>query len=140
MSNLEENDFKPDFEIADRYINFSSELLRLSLFAISGIGALIILYIEKKEEVQLTDYDKWWIILIISLFALTAGVSLFHRFYASDSMSYHIAYLRKKTQEEKDGRTRCLKRAEKSLILAEYLFGLAIIVFVIALFQFLMNR
>lgn len=134
-----EQDYKPDFEIADKYINFSSELLRLSLLAITGIGTLILFTFKEGSILHLTLFDKYMLFATLLIFALASGAALAHRFWASDSLSYHIAYLRKKTQNEKDGRKACLKRAGNFLILTEYLFGFALFFFVITLFQFLMK-
>jgi len=137
---IEEQDYKPDFEIADKYINFSSELLRLSLLAITGIGALIMYTFDKNSNLQLTLLDKYLFFTTLFFFALASGTALAHRFWASDSLSYHIAYLRKKTQEEKVGRRKCLIRSANFLICTEYLFGCAIVIFVCTIFQFLMKH
>ena len=137
MEQIEENHYKPDFEILDRYINFSSELLRLSLLAITGIGSLIMLSIGEKNDIHMMAQDQKYFFITILLFALTSGAALFHRFYASDSMSYHISYLRTKTEKQKTGRRTYLKRAEWSLITAEWLFGFSVIAFVYALAHFL---
>jgi hypothetical protein len=144
MKPINENDYKPDLEICDRYISFSSELLRLSLLAITGLGALIFLNFENKRSsiaqnqgFTLNDDDKGFVLITLILFAFSAAGCLAHRFYASDSMSYHIAFLReedpKKQQDEKDGRKRCLKRAEVLLIITECLFGTAVIALVATL-------
>lgn len=129
----ENKDYEPDFEIANKYIDFSSELLKISLTAISGIGALIIF--DEKNYTNET-IDKW-LFAAICMFSLSIGASLFHRFYATDFMSWHINYLRTKDPSEKKGRERCLKFAEKSLIAAEYLFALAIIVMGVGIYQVL---
>jgi hypothetical protein len=143
MSDLNEMDYQPDFEIADKYINFSSELLRLSLLAITGIGALMMYSFDKESNLHLTMLDKYLFFLTLFFFALASGTALGHRFWASDSLSYHIAYLRKKTQEEKQkekvGRRLCLKRSANFLIYTEFLFGFAIIIFVVTIFQLLMK-
>jgi len=136
---IDEKDYKPDFEIADKYISFSSELLRLSLLAITGIGALIMYTFDKNSNLHLTLLDKYLFFATLFFFALASGTALAHRFWASDSLSYHIAYLRKKTQEEKVGRRKCLKRSASFLICTEYLFGFAIVIFVYTIFQLLMK-
>jgi len=140
MLDITENNYKPDFEIADKYINFSSELLRLSLLAITGIGALIMYTFKGDSNLHLTLFDKYRFFTALIFFSLAAGTSMFHRFYASDSLSYHIAYLRKKTKDEKDGRTKALKKAEMFLIITEYLFGIAIVIFGIAILKLLINN
>ena len=133
MEPIHDSNYKPDFEIADRYINFSSELLRLSLLAITGLSSVIFLSLKKESALQLDRDTKAWIFTSLVFFALTAGASLFHRFFASDTMSYYIAYLRTKDPKEKEGLNRCLRRSKYSLIAAECLFGGAVIVFAIAI-------
>lgn len=137
---LAENDYKPDFEIAEKYISFSSELLRLSLLAITGIGVLMMYTFDTNSKLDLTICDKYLFLAALLVFALAAGASLAHRFWASDSLSYHIAYLRKKTEKERNGRTRCLKRAAWFLLFSEYFFAVAILIFVISIFQLLINH
>lgn len=139
MSELNEMDFKPDFEIADKYINFSSELLRLSLLAITGIGALIMYSFDNDSKLHLTQTDKFLFFATLFFFALASGTALGHRFWASDSLSYHIAFLRTGKQKERDGRRSCLKRSASFLIYTEFLFGFAIIFFVVTIFQLLMK-
>jgi hypothetical protein len=39
LNEIKENQYKVDFEISKGYINFSSELLRLSLLSMGGFGA-----------------------------------------------------------------------------------------------------
>lgn len=137
---IEEQNYKPDFEIADKYISFSSELLRLSLLAITGIGALIMYSFDKDSSLHLTQVDKYLFFITLFFFALASGTALGHRFWASDSLSFHIAYLRTKNPEEKTGRRLCLKRSASFLIYTEFLFGFAIIVFVYTIFQLLMKH
>ena len=140
VTEIRENDYKPDFEIADKYISFSSELLRLSLLAITGIGVLMMYTYETNSTLDLTVYEKYWFLATLLVFALAAGASLAHRFWASESLSFHISYLRKKDQEERKGRNRCLKRSAIFLIISEILFAIAILIFVVAIFQLFINH
>jgi hypothetical protein len=137
MDTINDCDYKPDFELADKYISFSAELLRLSLLAITGIGALIMYSLKEKPDVQLTLCDKYWLFATLLLFALASGGALAHRFWASDSLAYHIAYLRTKAPKEKAGRKFCLKLSGNLLIATEILFGIAIIAFVITILRLL---
>lgn len=139
MEPLSETDYKPDFEIADKYISFSSELLRLSLLAISALGAFIMLSLKNGEShFSLNTTDKYLLFITLIAFALASGAALAHRFWASDSLSYHVAYLRKKTQEEKDGRRLCFKNAARFMILSEYFFGFGIFFFALTIFLLLL--
>jgi hypothetical protein len=141
MKSIEENHYKPDLEILDRYVKFSAELLRISLVAISAIGFVILKTFEKDFHVHLSPHDKIWFFITIVLFSVSAGVCLIHRFYASDYMSYHIAALRTddpaKKKNETEGGRECLKRASFWLICAEFLFGGGVIALGIALLVFL---
>ena len=42
FNEIDEAQYKADFTISDNYRSFSSELLRLSLLAIGGFGAIVI--------------------------------------------------------------------------------------------------
>lgn len=134
---MTKEDYEPDMQLSDRYINFSAELLKISLTAISGIGALVIF--EAKDGHNSYDLEPIKSLLFASIcfFGLTIGACLFHRFYSSDFMSYHIAYLRTKKDKEKIGRRNCLKYSRYALILSEYLFGIAIFLFGLCIYKFL---
>ena len=73
-----------DWKIADGYIAYSSELLRISLLAISGLAAI---YLKDRSNV----FTLPLIALVIS-----AALSLLHRFLAIDSMAYHVSSLRRR--------------------------------------------
>ncbi len=77
----------------DRYINFSSELLRISLLAIGGFGTIILIKL-KNESNAIPLNHLIFLYISICCFAVCAGLALFHRFYASDCMSWHISFLR----------------------------------------------
>ena len=99
---IDENRIKPDFQILEKYQNFSSEILRLSLI---GVGAYAFLFKEifakKPEEakplvelVQKSPLNKYLIVAGIIFFAMAAACTLVHRYYSSDLMAFHIRYLR----------------------------------------------
>jgi uncharacterized membrane protein len=131
MKDITDNHYKPDFEIADRYINFSSELLRLSILAITAIATLIFFTIKSSSEYDFNPTVTNYLISTLLLFAVTAAAALFHRFYASDFLSYHISYLRTSDEDEREKGRKCLNRATLSLIIAELAIGLAVLSFVI---------
>lgn len=134
---ISEEDYKPDFEILDRYISFSSEILRLSLFGISGFGVLL-LYGNKAGETKLLNSDTTYALFIAVIFlGISAGLALSHRFFATDSMSYHISYLRKKNPNERIGRNSRLKLSGWILISAEVSFGIGILLFATGIYQML---
>jgi ATP/ADP translocase len=133
---LNEMDYKPDFDILDRYINFSSELLRLSLLGISGFGALI-LYGNKENRMILNHETTTALFLAVIFLSIAAGFALAHRFFATDSMSYHVCYLRKNEQAEREGRNKRLKISGNMLIASEYSFAVGMILFAVGIYFFL---
>ena len=78
-----------DWKIADGYIAYSSELLRISLLAISGMAAI---YFRDRG----TFFTLPFIALVIS-----AALVLLHRFLANDSMAYHVSSLRRRRRNRK---------------------------------------
>lgn len=141
MTPLSDDQYKPDFEILDRYLKFSSELLRISLMAMGGFGAILLAKLKHENtHVSLGNLD--FLFISICFFGLCSVCSLFHRFYASDCMSWHIAHLRakniqndQKAEREKKGLHKMLHRASISLILAEFAFGIAIFFFAIGIYR-----
>jgi len=65
LKEIEENQYKVDFEISKGYIDFSSELLRLSLLAMGGFGALVLIKIKGENH---GDMPEFWCILRYLLF------------------------------------------------------------------------
>ncbi len=139
---LKEDDYKADFEIAERYIGFSSELLRISLLAIGGYGAMI-MYALEHDALDVVK-NAFGFLVSSLMFALSAGVTLAHRFFATDSLSYRVGFLRakyandeKRAQKERTGLRQKLKQSERFLIAAEWLFGFGVLFFVLGLLQLL---
>ena len=79
-----------DWKIADGYIAYSSELLRISLLAISGMAAI---YLKDRG----TFFTLPFIALVIS-----AALALLHRFTAIDSMAYHVSSLRRRRRKREE--------------------------------------
>jgi len=138
LNELEESQYKADFMITDGYIKFSSELLRLSLIAMGGFGTLLLIRL-KDPNGQLLEDPKLFLISMV-FFALCSAAALFHRFYASDTMSWYVSWLRadkenktEKAERERKGLRRFLKRSEYSLIASEWLFGGGVLFFILAI-------
>ena len=117
LNEIDESQYKADFMIAEGYIKFSSELLRLSLLAMGGFGALVLIKFKGENKGQLLSEPKYFLLSMI-FFGLCAGASLFHRYYASDTMSWYISWLRAvkknepaKATREQAGLRRLLKRS-----------------------------
>lgn len=136
MKPIQENDFQPDFTIADKYIQFSAEILRLSLLGITAIATFLSFYLKDGgiKCFTVNNTEKVFLFITLLLFTLSAGLALAHRFFATDSLAYLMAYLRKGDRKEKEGLKRNLKASEKVLIYAEYTFGLGVFTFVCILF------
>lgn len=129
---MNENNYQPHFEISKRYIEFSAELLRLSLLAISGIFYLLFIS-DKFKDLHSTNYFIWIIVALI-LFTISSGFALAHRYYATDFLSYYIAHLRHNDPKEKEGYKKCLKWSRIFIICCQYSFGIALLVsFIIVL-------
>lgn len=130
-------DYNPDLDILDRYINFSSELLRLSLLGISGFGALVLYSKGSNNNNLLTAHVSSTLFTAVVFFAISAALALSHRFIATDSMSYHIAYIRKKDPAEKAGRDKRFHISKWLLITAEFAFGIAVLFFAAGIYRIL---
>jgi hypothetical protein len=139
-----ETNYKADSQICDRYISFSSELLRLSLIAIGGYGTLVTIFLKDRGP-QLTAFRcSWGLLVSVVLFSACAGATLIHRFYASDSMAWYLGYLRArinnnsdKEKAEKSGFYKTLNISRWALIAAECLFAAAVIFFIWGMYQLL---
>src|SRR5688572_16655799 len=143
---LDEALYKPDFEIRNSYIDFSSELLRLSLIAMGGFGALVLAKIENVQNNIIHDAltNPGFVLASMTLFTLCVAATLFHRYYASDCMSWYISGLRAeengdtaKAKTEYEGYGKMLKRSTLSLILAEFFFGGGVLFFIIGIIKIL---
>jgi hypothetical protein len=89
--------YKVDLELLDRYQAFSSELLRLALAGIAGIGFLISSIIGNKGiptgGVALPLF-KICAFASAMLLCLCAAASLCHRYFATDGVYYHVKAIR----------------------------------------------
>jgi len=81
-----------DWKLADGYIAYSAELLRLSLLAITGIATLCIKLHDAHEKTFAGIVYSF--ILPLTVLLLSAGCALAHRFVAIDSMAFHLESLR----------------------------------------------
>jgi hypothetical protein len=81
-----------DWKLADGYIAYSAELLRLSLLALTGIATLCF-KLQTKPGCKLAPII-WSFIVPITAFMISAASALVHRFLAIDSMAFHLKSLR----------------------------------------------
>lgn len=138
LEKVEEESYKVDFDIADKYISFSAELLRLSLLAITGVGSFVVLSLSNQYEIQLCPCQRLQFFHSLIGFALASGAALFHRFYAHDALSFQVVFIRKKTSKAKYEWIACLKRAGIALIISEVFFGYAVLRLIYAFYFILL--
>jgi hypothetical protein len=92
---MNEESYKPDFDLLDRYQQFSAELLRIALLGIALLG----FFIEKVGSAKYFSASSRYILLIltaltsISCLASAAG-ALAHRYFSTDGVFYHLRSLR----------------------------------------------
>lgn len=145
FKSVEESQFKADFVILEGYIKFSGELLRLSLLAMGGFGTLFLIRVKGEIGQELLDKPVLFLVSMI-FFALCSGACLFHRYYASDSMSWYISWLRavnegnsKKADYEHQGLKKLFRQSGYALIVSQFLFGGGVLLFMIALGDLMMK-
>lgn len=133
---IDESQYKADFMISENYIKFSGELLRLSLLAIGGFGTLILTMIKEKSYSKDLFPCPMLFILALGCFVFCSAACLFHRYYATDAISWYICLLRAKKSgdvpkiaQERSGFHRMLRLSRNSLILSEISFGLGVFFF-----------
>jgi hypothetical protein len=94
---VEEKYYKPDLEISDGFQAYSAELLRVSLAGVAAVG-----FFYEKLDKFLNFAQPVWAgftvkkMLIGSLMSLatSSASALVHRYLSSDSMAYHLNYIR----------------------------------------------
>ncbi|KAF2518753.1 hypothetical protein E0W68_08355 [Flavobacterium salilacus subsp. salilacus] len=135
MNEINENQYKPDFELLDKYVNYSSELMRISILLITSMGALTIFKTKCDEVIPHNSLISFYISFVI--LAISIGCSLFHRYLATDSMACYISYLRKVDEDKKEKEK---VRFKKGLIVSHSIlkinaitFGLGVIAFVLGI-------
>jgi hypothetical protein len=124
--------FRNDLDLLDRYQAFSSEILRIALLGLSGLGALVFFLFGKDRQISvtLTSWGKWVTIVSAIFFGLAAAAALIHRYCSADSMSCQLELLRlelanrespsweKRVKAMREERNRMLARAQQSIFLA----------------------
>ncbi|WP_343697871.1 hypothetical protein [Flavobacterium sp.] len=94
---INEDNYKVDFIILEKYQSFSAEILRLSLLGLTVYGFLITNVIfkiseNKKEYIFIKPFsiNKTLLFLGAVTLILTALVSLGHRYFSTDCMTHFI--------------------------------------------------
>lgn len=102
---IEENSYKADFIILEKYQQYSSEILRIALLTLAIIGYLPKLINDSKQCGLLQksfQESKSLFIITVVLLIVSVCSCLAHRYFSSDNMTHHIRKLRlrnKFTQE-----------------------------------------
>lgn len=104
---LPEGSIKLDVELSDKYRDYSSELLRLSLLGIGGIGFLVK---DLSSGQMFLSKPVTRVCLVISLgcLGISAASALLNRRASTSSISMHLVYIRLR----KRGAERDVERAE----------------------------
>lgn len=92
------NSYQPDLELADRYQQFSAEILRLALLGIAGVGFLISNVVLSKENSSFRDKLPAIGSLLgssVLFLGVSVATALAHRFFATDCISDLVQFLRK---------------------------------------------
>ena len=142
FTEVEESRYQADFAISENFIKFSGELLRLSLLAIGGFGALILLKIQDGDKLDVFPDPKFFVLALVC-FVISSGASLAHRYFATDAMSWFISVLRAEDKNdipemvnERKGFKKTLKFSRISLITCEISFALGVVLFFLAILRF----
>ena len=84
--------FEQDMRLLDGYVNYSAELLRMSLLAITGIATLCV---TLHAQLKTSFHDLVWSFSpALCALVIASACALAHRFMATDSMAFHLASLR----------------------------------------------
>jgi hypothetical protein len=97
---IEEDSYKVDLAVLDRYQAFSSELVRLALLGITGYGFLIANIAIKTEKdgrytfVPPFPGNKVLLIFGAVALALSAATALGHRYFSTDALAHFVRRVR----------------------------------------------
>jgi len=116
-----EERYSADFELLDRFTGFSGELVRIAILGMAALGFFL-------KELMPKDPNAFrsatWLALLLSWAAVLLGLAvafgLLHRYYATDGVAFHVAWLRYVTESRPDtdiaeqaaGRKRSYKLSE----------------------------
>jgi hypothetical protein len=142
---LSKDSLDADWRLCDGYISFSSELLRVSLLALTAIGALLFRILDRNNG-AVTSHAKCAMIPAVICLLACSTFALLHRYTANDAMAEHIDLLRKrgspKVSEEKlqrieSARNRRLGQSGKLLFAAQIALIFGVIASMVALLRLL---
>lgn len=85
---LDDAVFRADLELHDRGQMYATEMVRLALLALAGLGILVV-----NSERDLGALIPWLAGAVISL-GLAVGFALFHRFFSTDQIHRQVVIVR----------------------------------------------
>jgi hypothetical protein len=117
---IHEDTYKADFALFDRYVNFSSEILRIS---IAGIGAIGFIFGLSKEigntsALLAEPFFRWANGIGLILLAISSACALAHRYFATDGLHYHLKLCRGGAATNADKRNRLYDRSGRLLLIS----------------------
>jgi hypothetical protein len=95
---LKEGTVEHDFFVLDRFIGFSTELLRLSLLGISAVAFWLSKAMFPEGDgapIMIADAARPLVALSLVAFASSSAAALMHRYAAADSVSWHLQAMRR---------------------------------------------
>lgn len=95
---LKERTVEHDFFLLDRFVGFSTELLRLSLLGISAVAFWLskAMFPEgDSDPAVIADAARPLIVLALVAFVISSAFALMHRYAAADSVSWHLQAMRR---------------------------------------------
>lgn len=92
---IEENLFKADMQLLDKYQSFSKQMLRIAVSGITLIGFFIANSGGPNSIIKLNEYSSHLFFISAIILTLSTLFSLGHLYYSTDSMAHFIRYIRK---------------------------------------------
>ncbi len=88
--------FELDLKINEGYQQYSAELLRLSLLAITGLSLVWLkIYLPESGHATYPQQTRFFMAICFGLLAVSAATALIHRYMAADGLTYHLTALRR---------------------------------------------
>lgn len=95
---MTDDGYKPDLELLDRYVGFSSEIVRVSLLGLAAIGFYLKEFAAPGAPPLSSGIAAAWFLMLIGaagfLLAMAVACGLLHRYYATNGLASHIKYMR----------------------------------------------
>ena len=117
--NVPEETYKADLELLTKFQAFSGELLRLSLLGLSVFGVLL-------KANKLGEGEYVFFKASIICFGICSGFALYHRFFSTEGLMYHILTIRKPGESENiNNRNKMYRRSAIGMGIATLFLGIA---------------